>query len=68
MLFRSGGKIGMIKITEIPSSGIVSIEEPGYEPKYTEIVSPLISLGIIATSLFFVKNVKDKRRINSLIS
>ncbi|MFB5597875.1 MAG: CopD family protein, partial [Nitrosopumilaceae archaeon] len=63
-----GGKIGMIKITEIPSTGIITIEGTGYEPKYTEIVSPLISLGIIATSLFFVKNVKDKRRINSLIS
>ncbi|HET6517006.1 MAG TPA: CopD family protein [Nitrosopumilaceae archaeon] len=63
-----GGKIGKIEITEIPSAGIVSIEEQGYEPKYAEIVSPLISLGIIATSLFFVKNVKDKRRINSLIS
>ncbi|MEE9563741.1 MAG: CopD family protein, partial [Nitrosopumilaceae archaeon] len=63
-----GGKIGMVKITEVPSTGIISIEEQGYEPKYTEIVSPLISLGVIATSLFFVKNVKDKRRINSLIS
>jgi copper transport protein len=63
-----GGKIGMIKITEVPSTGIISIEGQEYEPKYTEIVSPLISLGIIATSLFFVKNVKDKRRINSLIS
>lgn len=63
-----GGKIGMIKINEIPSTGIISIEEQGFEPKYVEIVSPLIALGIIATSLFFVKNVKDKRRINSLIS
>lgn len=63
-----GGKIGMIKITEISSTGIISIDEQGFEPKYAEIASPLISLGIIATSLFFVKNVKDKRRINSLIS
>ncbi len=63
-----GGKIGMIKITEIPSTGIISVGEQGYKPKYAEIVSPLISLGIIATSLFFVKNVRDKRRINSLIS
>ncbi|MFB5611072.1 MAG: CopD family protein [Nitrosopumilaceae archaeon] len=63
-----GGKIGMIKITEVPSSKIFISDEQGFEPKYTEIASPLISLGIIATSLFFVKNVKDKRRINSLIS
>jgi copper transport protein len=35
--------------------------------KYTEIASPLIAMGIIATSLFFVKNLKDKRRLNGLI-
>jgi len=63
-----GGKIGIVKITEVSSTGIISIEGRGYEPKYAEVVSPLISLGIIATSLFFVKNIKDKRRINSLIS
>ena len=63
-----GGKIGKIVITEVPSTGIISIDEQGFEPKYTEIASPLISLGIIATSLFFVKNVRDKRKINDLIS
>ena len=63
-----GSKIGTVKITELPRSGIISIDEKGFELKYTEIVSPLISLGIIATSLFFVKSVKDKRRIDSLIS
>ena len=62
------GKIGMIKITEVPSTGIISIQEQDFEPKYTEIVSPLIAGGIVVSSLFFVKNVKDKRRINSLIS
>jgi len=57
----------MLKLTEIPNLGPVQIEQPKFELEYTEIASPLIALGIIATSLFFVKSVKDKRRINSLI-
>ena len=60
-------KLGMLKITEIPSIGIAPTQVTASEIKYTELVSPLISLGIIATSLFFVKAVRDKRRINSLI-
>ena len=38
------------------------------EIEYTEIASPLIALGIIATALFFVKSIYDKRRLNSLIN
>ena len=38
------------------------------EIEYTEIASPLIALGIIVTSLFFVKGIFDKRRLNSLIN
>jgi copper transport protein len=37
------------------------------EIKYTELASPLIALGIIATSLSYVKSIQDKRRLNSLI-
>ena len=61
-----GSKLGMIKITEIPSSGPTVIEEKT-ELRYSEIVSPLMAMGIIATSLFFVKNIKDKRRLNKLV-
>ena len=60
-------KLGMLKLTEIPSVGIIQEQESKVELKYTEIASPLIALGIIATSLFFVKSVRDKRRINSLV-
>ena len=61
-------KIGTIKMTEIPviASQIKSSE--GLELKYTELASPLIALGIIATSLFYVKSIQDKRRLNSLIN
>ncbi|MCH7968215.1 MAG: CopD family protein [Thaumarchaeota archaeon] len=62
-----GNKIGMVKITELPTSGILQQQTPKVDLKYTELVSPLISAGIIATSLFFVKSVRDKRRINSEI-
>ena len=64
---QQANKLGILKITEIPSLGGVPTQVKASEIKYTELVSPLISLGIIATSLFFVKAVRDKRRINSLI-
>ena len=62
-----GNKIGTVKMTEIPA---VLVEEPtkSFELKYTEVASPLMALGIIAVSLFFVKSIHDKRRLNSLIN
>jgi len=62
-----GNKLGKIKISEIPSLGVSDISVQQDEIKYVELVAPLISMGIIATSLFFVKSVRDKRRIDSLI-
>ena len=61
-------KIGTVKITEIPVniSQIQSTDD--FQLKYTEFASPLIALGIIATSLFYVKSIQDKRRLNSLIN
>ncbi|MFB5619675.1 MAG: hypothetical protein ACE5RC_00885, partial [Nitrosopumilus sp.] len=65
---QQSNKIGMIKLTEIPviPLQIESLNE--IEIKYTELASPLIALGIIATSLFYVKSIQDKRRLNSLIN
>ena len=62
-----GNKIGMIKMTEIP---VILVQEQtgSVELKYTEVASPLMALGIIATSLFFVQSIYDKRRLNSLIN
>ena len=64
---QQGNKLGMIKITEIPGLGITQAQPQKLEIKYAELAAPLISIGIIATSLFFVKSVKDKRRIESQI-
>ncbi len=61
-----GQKLGMVSITEIPRQAIVA-QNKIFEIKYAELVSPLIAAGIIATSLFFVKSIKDKKRINSLV-
>ena len=61
-----GQKLGVVSITEIPKQMIPPANKE-FEIKYAELVSPLISAGIIATSLFFVKSVKDKRRIDGLI-
>ncbi len=64
---QEGNKLGMIKITETPSFGVSQEQLQKTKLKYTELISPLISLGIIATSLFFVKSIHEKRRINELI-
>ncbi len=61
-----GQKLGMVSITAIPRQAIVT-QSPVFEIKYAELVSPLIAAGIIATSLFFVKSTRDKRKIDSLI-
>lgn len=65
---QQSNKIGTVKITEIPISITQVQESNNIEIKYTELASPLIALGIIATSLFYVKSIQDKRRLNSLIS
>ena len=64
---QQGNKLGVVKISETPSFGPAPEQLQKTELKYAELVSPLISLGIIATSLFFVKSVHDKRRIDALI-
>lgn len=65
---QQANKIGTIKITEIPVIVSQIQTTNDFELKYTEIASPLIALGIIATSLFYVKSIQDKRRLNSLIN
>ena len=63
-----GNKLGMIKITEVPVAASQIPSNEKFSLKYTELASPLIAMGIVATSLFFVRSVQDKRRLNSLIN
>jgi len=65
---QQGNKLGTVKITEVPSQASQIQATDKFEIKYTELASPLIAMGIIAASLFFVKSVKDKRRLNLLIN
>ncbi|MHA7648178.1 copper resistance CopC/CopD family protein [Nitrosopumilus sp. S4] len=65
---QQSNKLATVKTTEIPVSATQVFASNTFELKYTEIASPLIALGIIATSLFFVKSVQDKRRLNLLIN
>ena len=63
-----GKKLGMVSISSVPSQAkavIVSSDE--FNVSYAEIVSPLIAGGIVVSSLFFVKSVNDKRRIDELL-
>ena len=64
---QQGNKLAMIKITEIPIVLSQMPDADNFQLKYTEIASPLIAMGIIATSLFFVKSLNDKRRLNELV-
>jgi copper transport protein len=67
-----GNKIGMVKITETPvlqssTNVIEEYDKNTISLRYSEFMSPLVAGGIVATSLFFVKSVKDKRRLDSMI-
>ena len=60
-----GGKIGVVRISEVPGADPVKKLAGAPAPvRYAELASPLISAGILATALFFVKSVRDKRRLD----
>jgi copper transport protein len=59
-------KLGNVVISESPQIGVIA--EPELGLKYSEFVAPFISAGIVAASLFFVKTIRDKRRLDSAIA
>jgi copper transport protein len=61
-----GNKLGNVVISENTQLGSADIQSE-LVLRYSEIVAPLVSAGIIFTSLFFVKSIHDKRRLDSLI-
>jgi copper transport protein len=64
-----GQKLGMVSISSITGQARTvtdGVNQSGFN--YAEIVSPLIAGGIIVSSLFFVKSVNDKRRIDKMLS
>jgi len=62
-------KLGVVSISSVPGQARTALsvgDESGFN--YAEIVSPLIAGGIVVSSLFFVKSVNDKRRIDKMLS
>ena len=63
-----GGKLGKVSISAVPTQRTIVQEQISVDIMYVELVAPIIVAGIIATSLFYVKSVKDKRKIDEVIS
>ena len=62
-------KLGVVSISSVSGQARTATDggnESGFN--YAEIVSPLIAGGIVVSSLFFVKSVNDKRRIDKMLS
>jgi copper transport protein len=64
-----GKKLGVVSISSVPGQARdVTDSVSEFVFNYAEIVSPLIASGIVISSLFFVKSVNDKRRIDKMLS
>ncbi len=63
-----GGKLGKVSISAVPTQRTVVEQDAGIDIMYVELVAPIVAAGIIATALFYVKSVKDKRKIDDIIS
>ena len=58
-------KLGKITTTELP---VTEVQTGESTLRYTEIASPLMALGIVMSSLFFVRAVRDRRRIDQILT
>lgn len=56
-----------IAVTDIPSTQVPPRPDAAPTISYTEVASPLMAAGILAASLFFVKSVRDGRRMEDAI-
>ena len=62
-------KLGVVSISSVSGQARdVTDSVNKFVFNYAEIVSPLIAGGIVVSSLFFVKSVNDKRRIDKMLS
>lgn len=61
-------KLAKITTTTTPSTEIPPRTTTTSTVLYTEIASPLMAAGILASALFFVKSVQDKRRADQLLN
>ena len=63
-----GGKLGKVSISAVPTQRTIVQEQTSIDIMYVELVAPIVAAGIIATALFYVKSVRDKRKIDDIIS
>ena len=56
-----------ITVSDIPSTQVPARPEAAPTIPYTEVASPLTAAGILAASLFFVKSIRDGRRMEETI-
>lgn len=65
-----GNKMMSVSLTGVPSLAAPPrpLQQPEYSILYAEVASPLMSAGILAASLFFVKSVRDRRFIDAEIA
>jgi len=62
-------KLGVVSISSVSGQARdVTDSVNKFVFNYAEIVSPLIAGGIVLSSLFFVKSINDKRRIDKMLS
>ena len=66
---QEGNKMMSVSLTGVPSSVVPPrpSQPDEYSVLYTEVASPLMSAGILAASLFFVKSVRDQRFLDAEI-
>lgn len=60
-------RLTRITVSDIPSTQVPPRPEEAPTMSYTEVASPLTAAGILAASLFFVKSVRDGRRMEDVI-
>ena len=56
-----------IAVSDVPSTQVPPRPETAPVIPYTEVASPLMAAGILAAALFFVKSVRDGRRMEETI-
>lgn len=66
---QQSNKLGKIEVSEVPNLSIQTNNKEGksFEIKYAYITAPIFTIGIIVSSLFFVKTINDKRRLDKKI-
>lgn len=67
---QEGNKMMSVSLTGVPSASVPPRppQQAEYSILYAEVASPLMSAGILAVSLFFVKSIQDRRFLDAEIT